>query len=138
MSGLSQSLTTLRGGKAKTGFWVNSQKHPVQGFGKTPLVKKPHTGSRFENHQGDRKLSGYESDCSANSRWKGHHGGSILNVLPSMMSLPSSSLIGQAGTLPQFLISGKAYLPIGFYLIWLRITSSSLSITLNHITLKLL
>ena len=58
-----------------------------------------------------RKSVGGASLSSDDSKKKGSHGDSIPEVLQSLTSSPSSSLVVQVGTLPKFLINGEILLP---------------------------
>ena len=64
LSGLSQSSTSIRGGK-----W------PVPDSGSVPSAKKHQVDIQFNSHHNSRKSSGYRLSISADSQKKGGRGG---------------------------------------------------------------
>ena len=101
--GLSQSLTSLQGARARprAGFRFNVQKQPVMEFDHASLPEKSHLDPVLNACQGGRKSVGGTLTSSTDSRKKKCHGNVILDV--SQSSSSSFSSIVQMCTLTEFL-----------------------------------
>ena len=76
--GLSQSATSLRGGRArlKVGSQLSVQKRPVKDSSGGSMAKKPHSNPDTDSHLCGRKSSGGGASPSVDdSKKKGSHGG---------------------------------------------------------------
>ena len=75
--GLSHSVTSMRSGRIRlsAGFQFNVQKQPVGESSVDSVVKKPHSYTRTESHQSDRKCLGGGASASVTASKKGRCGG---------------------------------------------------------------